>query len=412
VSGECGKVRIVRLTRREVLAALGGGAAAAVLAACRAAGDGRSATAAPSPGALLPGRSLSSPPTATPMPSPAEPELAVKAAAMLLVGFRGFDVEPVTAADLARGLGGVVLFDRDQPTGGPRNVESPGQVATLTAGLRAGAIAPLVISTDEEGGRVARLDERHGFPTTRSAAELGAMNDPAATEAAGREMAETLAAAGVNLNLAPVVDLNLNPDSPIIGALDRSFSADPQVVIEQALAFIRGHRAAGVLATLKHFPGHGSATGDTHLGVVDVTETWREVELEPFSAIVDAGMADAILTAHVFNARLDPEHPATLSRSTVTGLLRGDLGYDGVVISDDLQMGAIRQAYGYEKAVRLAIEAGVDVLTIANQQVYDVDVVARTVELIVEMVDAGQLDAARIEEAWRRIQSLRARISD
>jgi beta-N-acetylhexosaminidase len=346
------------------------------------------------------------------MPSPAEPELAVKAAAMLLVGFRGFEVEPVTAADLARGLGGVVLFDRDQPTGGPRNVESPSQVATLTAGLRAGAIAPLVISTDEEGGRVARLDERHGFPTTRSAAELGAMNDPAATEAAGREMAETLAAAGVNLNLAPVVDLNLNPDNPIIGALDRSFSADPQVVIEQALAFIRGHRAAGVLATLKHFPGHGSATGDTHLGVVDVTETWREVELEPFSAIVDAGMADAILTAHVFNARLDPEHPATLSRSTVTGLLRGDLGYDGVVISDDLQMGAIRQAYGYEKAVRLAIDAGVDVLTIANQQVYDADVVARTVELIVEMVDAGQLDAARIDEAWRRIQSLRARISD
>jgi beta-N-acetylhexosaminidase len=145
--------------------------------------------------------------------------------------------------------------------------------------------------------------------------------------------------------------------------------------------------------------------------VVDVTETWRAEELEPYVALIDAGMADAILTAHVFNARLDAEHPATLSESTITGLLRGDLGRDGVVISDDLQMGAIREAYGYEEAVRLAIEAGVDVLAIANQQVYEPDIVARTIELIVTMVDDGRLDAGRIDEAWRRIRSLRERLS-
>ena len=331
---------------------------------------------------------------------------------MLLVGFRGFVPGPPTVEDLSRGLGGVVLFDRDQPTGGPRNIESPGQVADLSAALWNAAAPPgsLVISTDEEGGLVARLDDRHGFAPTISAAELGAMDDPPTTEAAARGMAETLAAAGINLNLAPVVDVNVNPNNPIIGALDRSFSADPAVVAEQALAFIRGQHATGVLTTLKHFPGHGSSTGDTHLGVVDVTETWSDRELEPFATIIDADMADAILTAHVFNANLDPNHPATLSNPTITGLLRGDLGYDGVVISDDLQMGAIREAYGYEEAVRLAIEAGIDILTIANQQVYEEDIVARTVEFIVGLVDEGRIDAARIDESWRRIASLRSRL--
>jgi beta-N-acetylhexosaminidase len=400
----------MRLTRRELLVAMGGATAAAILASCRSIGEAASMQPSPRPSRPEPPARTSS--TPAPSATPAEPELAVKAAGMLLVGFRGFSVSAETGHDLARGMGGVVLFDRDQPTGGPRNVEAPAQVAALTAGLRAAAIGHLIVSADEEGGRVARLDDRHGFPATRSAAELGALNDPAATEAAAREMAETLSAAGVNLNLAPVVDLNLNPENPIIGALDRAFAADPRVVTDQALAFIRGHHAVGVRTVLKHFPGHGSSTGDTHLGVVDVTDTWREIELEPFAAIVDAGMADAILTAHVFNARLDPEHPATLSRATIDGVLRRDLGYDGVVISDDLQMGAIRQAYGYEEAVRLAIDAGVDVLTIANQQVYEADIVPRTVELIVGLVDDGRLDATRIDEAWRRLGSLRARLTD
>jgi beta-N-acetylhexosaminidase len=404
----------MRLTRRQLLTVLGGGATAAMLAACQARLPATPTAAGASGSATTPSGTVP-PPTEAPSSAPAEPDLATKAAAMLLVGFRGLVLGQPTAADVSRGLGGVVLFDRDQPTGGPRNVESPGQVADLTAALRTAALrtaAPgaLMISTDEEGGRVARLDDRHGFPPTISAAELGAMDDPSTTEAAARGMAETLAAAGINLNLAPVVDVNVNPDNPIIGALDRSFSADQAVVIDQALAFIRGQHAGGVLTTLKHFPGHGSSTGDTHLGVVDVTDTWTKRELEPFAAVIDAGMADAILTAHVFNANLDPDHPATLSRATITDLLRGQLGYDGVVISDDLQMGAIREAYGYDEAVRLAIEAGVDVLTIANQQVFEDDIVARTVEIIVGHVEAGRLDAARIEESWRRIEALQGRL--
>ena len=334
---------------------------------------------------------------------------------MLLVGFRGLTVEdqsPIVQDIRDRGLGGVVLFDFDTPTNTPvRNVDSPAQVKALVAALKAAAGAgSLLVSIDEEGGLVARLDQRHGFPATESAAALGARGDPAYTQQRSAAMGATLASVGVNLNLAPVVDLNVNPSNPIIGALDRSFSPDPRVVTTQALAFIAGQHQAGIQTTLKHFPGHGSSTGDTHLGVVDVTSTWTDAELEPFASIVAQDAADAILTAHVFNANLDPSYPATLSKATVTGILRERLGYDGVVISDDLQMGAIRQAFGYSEAVALAIEAGVDILTIANQQVFEDGIVAATIEIIVGHVTSGRLTESRIDESWRRISALKARM--
>jgi beta-N-acetylhexosaminidase len=242
-----------------------------------------------------------------------------------------------------------------------------------------------------------------------SAAELGADPDLEVTRQAGQRIAETLASVGVNLNLAPVVDLNVNPTNPIIGALGRSFSADPAVVTAHAEAWVEGHREVGVRTTLKHFPGHGSSTGDTHLGVVDVTETWTATELEPFANLIEDGMADAVLTAHVFNASLDAEHPATLSEPIVTGILRGQLGWDGVVLSDDMQMGAIRQAYGYADALRLAILAGVDVLTIAQQQVYEAGIVATTIDLIEGLVLDGSIPEARIDESYRRIQAFKQR---
>jgi beta-N-acetylhexosaminidase len=392
------------ITRRRFLASLGGGVAAVVLAAC---GIERSTQATPSP-------SASAGPTATPTPPASAtpgPSLRDKIGQMLLVGFRGLTVDEAgeVMADIRdRNLGGVLLFDTDQPThGAVRNVESPAQLTALVAGLQALARTPLLVAIDEEGGLVARLDERHGFPPTVSAATLGAENDLALTREAGDQIATTLASVGVNLNLAPVVDLNVNPTNPIIGALGRSFSADPDVVTEQAEVFIEGHRAAGVWTTLKHFPGHGSSTGDTHLGVVDVTTTWSAVELDPFRNIIRDALADAVLTAHVFNATLDPEHPATLSQSTITGILREQLGWDGLVISDDMQMGAIRQAYGYADAVRLAILAGVDVLTIAQQQVYEPGIVAQTIDLIEGMVTDGSLSEARIDESYARIQALK-----
>jgi beta-N-acetylhexosaminidase len=399
-----------RLTRRRFLKVAGWGGVTAALAAC---GIGRvspstvpSGSAAPTPSAT---------PTATPTPSPSPtpaatpgPSLRQQIAGMLLVGFRGTTAEeaaPTLAEIRDLGLGGVVLFDFDTPTGRPlRNIVSPAQLTGLVAALReAAGDRSLIVAVDEEGGQVARLDPDHRFPATLSAAALGARNDPAFTRARATELATTLRGVGIDLNLAPVVDLDLNPSNPIIGALDRSFGADPDVVVAQAEAFVAAHRDVGVRTALKHFPGHGSATADTHLGVVDVTSVWQAVELQPFRRMVTDGLADAVLTAHVFNASLDPEHPATLSRAIVTGLLREQLGWDGVVISDDMQMGAIRAQYGYAEAIALAIEAGIDLLTIANQQVYEEGVVGTTVDLIERFVRDGRISEARIAESAARL---------
>jgi beta-N-acetylhexosaminidase len=326
---------------------------------------------------------------------------------MLLVGFRGTTVDEAKAiaSDIGeRNLGGILLFDKDLPTGSDvRNIVSPAQLKALVAGLQARAATPLIVAVDEEGGLVARLDQRHGFPPTFSAAALGERGDPVFTRQQGAALATTLLAEGITVNLAPVVDLNVNPTNPIIGALGRSFGADPTTVTAQAEAFIAGHHDMGVLTTLKHFPGHGSSTGDTHLGVVDVTDTWKPMELDPFANVIRDGRADAVLTAHVFNRTLDPEHPATLSQQIITGILREQLGWQGLVFSDDMQMGAIRKAYGYADAIRLAILAGVDVLTIAQQQIYEDGIVAKTIDLVAGQVADGSITEARIEESYRRI---------
>jgi len=351
----------------------------------------------------------------TPQPDPnGEVSLDFKIGQMLMVGFRGQTVDethPIVQDIRDRHLGSVVLFDYDTISAQyARNIASPEQLKALTTALQSVAATPLLISTDQEGGLVNRLRERYGFPPTLSHQALGQINDPAVTRARAGAMAQTLAVAGVNLNLAPVVDLNLNPSNPAIGLYERSFSADPQIVIAQAQAFIEAHHAAGLLCTLKHFPGHGSSTADTHLGIVDVTQTWSRTELEPYATLIAAGQADAVMTAHVFNAALDPDYPATLSKPVITDLLRGELGYDGVVITDDMQMGAIRAQYGFETAIQKTIEAGVDIIAIANNLVYEEDVAARTVALIKNLVAAGTISAERIDQSYARIQRLKSRL--
>ena len=331
-----------------------------------------------------------------------------------MVGFRGLTIgadDPAGVAVASGRLGNVVLFERD-PGSAVRNVEGPAQVAALNEALQALAPGPLFISTDQEGGKVARLDPRHGFPQTVSAEILGTQDDVELTTREASAMAATLAPAGVNLNLAPVVDLNVNADNPVIGTLGRSFSADPDVVVRQALAFIDAHHAHGVLCTLKHFPGHGSSTADSHKGFVDVTGTWSLRELKPYRDIIAAAKADAIMTAHVFNANIDATHPATLSHNTITGILRGELGYDGVVLTDDMQMGAIRDYYGFEQGIELAINAGADIISIANQTgTYDPLLHERGFTAIRQAVDASRISPARIDESYRRIIRLKGRLT-
>jgi beta-N-acetylhexosaminidase len=349
-------------------------------------------------------------PTAAPTQPPSVEEMIGQ---MLMLGFRGTELtaNPIVADIRDRHAGGVVLFSRDVPTGGTRNIESPAQVAALTSALQETSGGRLLIAVDQEGGQVARLGPEHGFPATRSAEELGRIDDLGVTSAAAGRVADTLVAAGFNLNLAPVVDLNTNPANPIIGAIGRSFGADPALVTRHAEAFIDAHHERGPLTALKHFPGHGSSRADSHLGVVDVTETWDPVELEPFRALLAAGKADMVMVAHLFNANLDATYPASLSAETIDGLLRRDLGFEGVVISDDMQMGAITQEYGFEEAIRLAVLAGNDILVLGNNlDTFDPEVGARAFGVVRGLVDAGNVSSERIGESYGRIMALKSRL--
>lgn len=327
----------------------------------------------------------------------------------MIVGFRGLEVaakDPIARAIAENGLGGVILFDRDQDTGGPRNVKSPAQVKALVADVRAVATnRELIVAIDQEGGLVTRLSPKYGFPDVASQAAIGG-GDQHAVTAWANGIAATLDAMDINLNFAPVVDLNVNLTNPAIGALNRSFSADPAVVARDAAIEMTAHRAVGVRTALKHFPGLGSASTNTDFGVADVTATWRDVELDPYRDLLGQGLVDVVMAGHVVNGQIDPSAPASLSRATVTDLLRGQLGWDGVVVTDDLGAAAITEAFGFEDAIGLALNAGNDLLLFANQHDYDPELAARVIDAIEHLVQQGTVAEARIDESLARIARL------
>jgi beta-N-acetylhexosaminidase len=348
----------------------------------------------------------------------AHPLPPLPVADLLLVGFAGTEARDnaeVRALVCDLRVGGVILFERDVATGRPRNILNAEQVARLTADLQALARdcagRPLLIAADAEGGRVMRLSERAGYAATPSPQELGEAGDLAQTELEARRLGRRLREAGINWNLAPVVDVAVNPANPAVVALGRTYSADPAAVAAHARAFLAGMHAAGVLTALKHFPGHGSSRGDSHLGFTDVTDTADpEIELAPYRQLVREGLADSIMTAHVFNRGLDVRHPATLSRGTITGLLRGRLGWQGVVVTDDLLMGAILQHYGLEEAARLALRAGVDVLLLSQNSLrVEPRAAARVVAEIHRALRRGALSRRTVEAALSRVEALRRR---
>jgi beta-N-acetylhexosaminidase len=368
--------------------------------------------------ALLPGGTLFpgsvQGPLTSKTPAPAAVSLNDKIGQMVLVGFRGMKLDssnPILADIRERHIGGVILFDYDVPSQSPvRNIESPSQVRDLTAALKEASPSPLLIAVDQEGGKVSRLKEKFGFPATVSQQSLGTSDDIVATRKSAEGTAKTLTECGFNINFSPVVDLNINPENPVIGGRERSFSADPAVVTKHAIEVIKAHHARGILTTLKHFPGHGSSKNDSHLGFVDVTKTWSPTELEPYEKIIAAGLSDTVMTAHVFNSKLDTSLPATLSGRTIDGLLRDELRFDGVVISDDMQMKAISARYGFEEAVLLAIGAGVDILAFANNSVFDPDVAASTIGIIRKAVRDGKVGEERIDRSYARIVRLKSRL--
>jgi beta-N-acetylhexosaminidase len=330
---------------------------------------------------------------------------------LFLLGFKGTSVDashPI-AADLSkRNLGGVILFDRLLAEKQEQNnIIGATQVRALCTSLQNYSSTPLLIAIDQEGGMVKRLKPEMGFPETASAAELGRRDDTTLTHIHATCTAATLHGLGINFNLAPVVDLNSFPENPVIGNLQRSFSADPDCVIRHTAAWIKAHRNYNILSCLKHFPGHGSSQADSHLGFTDISTSWQEEELIPFSSLIQKGMADSIMLGHLFHEKLDPDYPTSLSPAVVNGLLRGQLGYHGPTITDDMQMRAITEKYGLEEAVCQSLAAGIDMIIIGNNLDYDPEVLQRIIPAVILAVKENKIPETRLHSAWQRVRKLK-----
>ena len=318
------------------------------------------------------------------------------AAGLFCVGFGGVEPSQGVRSLIRLGVAGVVLF--------ARNLESREQATGLIAALREEASPrPLLIAVDHEGGRVQRLTADHGVTRLPSARDVAASEDPeAAAAACGALAAGELRALGVDLNFAPVLDVDSNPLNPVIG--DRSFGRDPSLVARLAVAFIQAHQAGGVAACGKHFPGHGDTDRDSHFHLPTLPHDLarlERVELPPFVAAIRAGVA-AVMTAHVMFPALDPDRPATMSRAILLGLLRERLGFGGVIVSDDLEMRAVADGWGVERAAVEAVGAGADLLLVCEHT----DVAGAAIDAVTRAAERGEVERGRVVEANRRVGRL------
>lgn len=325
------------------------------------------------------------------------PELLRLADSVLLPGFEGRRPPDWLRRRLGEGLSGVVLFSR--------NVGTPSQLAELTAGLRAER-PDAVIGIDEETGDVTRLEAHTGSSRPGNYA-LGVVDDVSLTEEIARGLGADLAAAGINVNFAPAADVNSNPGNPVIGL--RSFGADPALVARHTAAWVRGLQAAGVAACAKHFPGHGDTAVDSHHGLPGVNaslEELHDVELRPFRAAIAEGVR-MVMTGHLLVGAYDPELPATLSPHILTDLLRREMGFDGVTITDAIEMAAVTERYGIGGASARAVAAGADLICVGGENSDDA-VVATIREAIADAVTEGLLSEERLADAARRVGELAA----
>jgi beta-N-acetylhexosaminidase len=333
---------------------------------------------------------------------------------MLMVGFYGTSAPEKSqiCQDIRRyHIGAVILFDYNPVNRQKaKNIVSKAQLKQLTSELQACSYdGKLLIAVDQEGGRVQRLKSKYGFyGHFPKASDVAKMNQKQIAQTY-LKMSKELKGVGINYDLAPVVDLDINQRNHVIHGLGRSFGKSPELVASYASSFIDAMHHYGVLTALKHFPGHGSSEGDTHKGYVDVTQLWQSKELQPYKLLNKK--ADTVMVAHVYNRHLDANYPATLSKKTINGLLRKKLGFNGVVITDDLQMGAIRQKYSVEKTLELAINAGNDILLIGNQldpkRTQSPHSLVSTIETL---VTSHKVDVKRLTESYQRIQALKKRL--
>lgn len=361
----------------------------------------------------------------------AEQSLRNKIGEMLIIGFHEdtFHQDTLIANNIQKyHVGGVILFSGVslgvQKTS-PRNIKNPKQLESLTNALqlhakkyRLASEPELFIAIDQEGGLVNRLSQENGFVQQNiSAKELGHINDAHKTYIYSKSLGQYLKTLGINLNFAPVVDLAVNHNN-FIYIRERCFSENPNTVYAQSYAFIMGMHENGIITSLKHFPGHGSSFGDTHKGIVDVSHTWTKAELEPYKKFLNDGYQDMIMISHVINLKLDPNNtiknklgepgftPATFSEKIISDLLRNQLGFQGVIVTDDMCMGAIADQYSLEDALKHCINAGIDMIILANHKQ---DQTGEAVDIIERLVNSGKIPTQRIDEAYNRILRLKTK---
>lgn len=332
---------------------------------------------------------------------------------MIVVGFKGDDVGDASVraitAEIASGdLGGVMYL---KP-----NVKNLKAVQAMNAAFRAASPdLPPFITLDQEGGAVERLTSAVGFAEMPNAQTIAADDSPAQAELVYAKMAKGIASEGFTVNFGPVADLNINPNNPVIGKYGRSFGKSGSVVTDYDQAFITAHHDAGLLTALKHFPGHGSSTTDSHEGFVDITKTWDPKELDPYKALFAQGYDDFVMVGHLYNKNYagsddSTKLPASLSPEWIGGVLRGQLKFAGVVISDDLEMGAIRKQYDLHDTVVQAVNAGVDVLLFSNTAAYSPDLQDKVRGILVAEAAATPAFKAKVAASYARIVAMKGRI--
>ena len=337
--------------------------------------------------------------------------LRIKISQMLIFGIQ--DIQKVMEADSMieqysdKHLGGIILFEKNISKKRSKN-----HLKVLIDEIQKNSQIPSFIAIDEEGGKVNRLKPMYGFHETKSAKYLGDINNLDSTYYYAKLTSDLLKEIGVNINFAPVVDLAINTSNFIYNA-ERSFGRDSDKVYYHSRNFINAHRENNIITVLKHFPGHGSSTTDTHKEFTDVSDSWIVEELFPYHKLMLEDKVDGVMTSHVVNSKIDDSMlPATLSEKSINKLLREFLDYEGVVFSDDMQMGAITRNYGLKESVVSAINAGVDVLIFSNNQLYkDLVYPDEVISIIEEGVRDGDISLLRVNESFRRIQNLKKRIN-
>lgn len=334
-----------------------------------------------------------------------------KIASMVMVGFNGTKLTPdMSIYDELKNknLGGIILYEKDSQKQ-PINITDEKQLLSLCSNIR-NINHKILIAVDEEGGNVSRLNQDRGYERTNTAKEIANMKSYNKTRMWSKRISDKLSKANINFNLAPVVDLDINENSEALSKQGRMFSNDSSEVSIQASIFISEHRKKNILTSLKHFPGYGSALIDPHKDITDVTNSWNERELEPYKILLRSNLIDTIMTAHIINKNLDEEFPATLSKKIIGNILRKDIGYNGVVISDDLLMGAIVKKYSFENSIILAINAGVDILLFSKEYYEGKLVLDEVIKIVKNAVMRGEISKERIQESYNRITLLKDKL--